>query len=317
MGRLDPAVLARIRDQVDLIALVARDGHELQREGGRIKVCCPFHDERSASCLVDHQRFHCFGCGADGDAIDWVQQTRGIEWRAAVEQLARGELIPLEPDLSKRVDPGKRHDWLPLVPVPRSAPAIRARHIAYGEPVMIWDYRDPAGRLLCHDVRYEYDATDKETGEPYRKKAVLTWSWCQHRDGDRAEWRQKALPHPHPIFGADQVAAHPDDLVVVCEGCKAASAVRRVLGPGHVGVSWRGGCQCARSLHNDWSPLAGRRVLLWPDADVLGVEAMMRLLPELQRLAASVQRVEVGTYPPGYDLGDVVAPAQVCEAVKP
>lgn len=55
------------------------------RRGGM--ACCIFHDDRTPSMKVDN-RFHCFGCGADGDVIDFTAQLFGIGVKEAAERLA-------------------------------------------------------------------------------------------------------------------------------------------------------------------------------------------------------------------------------------
>ena len=50
--------------------------------------CCPFHDDRHPSMKVD-TRFHCFGCGADGDVIDFTARLYGLPPKEAAEKLAR------------------------------------------------------------------------------------------------------------------------------------------------------------------------------------------------------------------------------------
>jgi DNA primase len=51
---------------------------------------CPFHDERTPSFSVnaEHRLYHCFGCGASGDAIGFVQATEGLDFKEALEYLA-------------------------------------------------------------------------------------------------------------------------------------------------------------------------------------------------------------------------------------
>jgi DNA polymerase len=51
-------------------------------------VCCPFHADRTPSCRVYDDHFHCFGCGAHGDAIDWLMTTEGMDRNQAVAFLA-------------------------------------------------------------------------------------------------------------------------------------------------------------------------------------------------------------------------------------
>lgn len=58
------------------------------RRGGRQWACCPLHQEREASLLLDARgRFHCFGCGAHGDAVDLHAALRGITAHAAALEL--------------------------------------------------------------------------------------------------------------------------------------------------------------------------------------------------------------------------------------
>lgn len=59
-------------------------GFPVNRAG---KIACPFHDDRTPSMKVD-RRFHCFGCGADGDVIDFVARLHGLDAKAAAEKLA-------------------------------------------------------------------------------------------------------------------------------------------------------------------------------------------------------------------------------------
>lgn len=57
------------------------------------KANCPFHNDRTPSMKVD-KRFHCFGCGADGDVIDFTAQLYGIDAKSAAEKLAADFQIP-------------------------------------------------------------------------------------------------------------------------------------------------------------------------------------------------------------------------------
>ena len=59
------------------------------------KTCCPFHDDRTPSMKVD-LRFHCFGCGADGDVIDFVSRLYGLDAKAAAEKLSADFQISYE-----------------------------------------------------------------------------------------------------------------------------------------------------------------------------------------------------------------------------
>ena len=60
-------------------------GIKVRRNG---MACCPFHDDKNPSMKVD-QRFHCFGCGADGDVIDFIAKLFDLSPKEAAEKLAQ------------------------------------------------------------------------------------------------------------------------------------------------------------------------------------------------------------------------------------
>ena len=63
---------------------------------GRNGMCvCPFHDDKTPSMKVD-RRFHCFGCQADGDVIDFVSRLEAVSPKEAALMLARAFSIPYE-----------------------------------------------------------------------------------------------------------------------------------------------------------------------------------------------------------------------------
>ena len=63
---------------------------ELKKAGGNFKAPCPFHDEKSPSFVVSPQKqiFHCFGCGAGGDAVKFVMEYEKLNYPEALEKLA-------------------------------------------------------------------------------------------------------------------------------------------------------------------------------------------------------------------------------------
>jgi DNA primase len=88
----------KVRDAVDMIALVSTRT-ELRRAGvnsyfGR----CPFHDERTGSFHVrpEEKHYHCFGCQASGDPFRFVMETEGLEFVGALESLAERFGVQLE-----------------------------------------------------------------------------------------------------------------------------------------------------------------------------------------------------------------------------
>src|SRR4051812_16400617 len=72
---------------------------KLSRAGRNVKGLCPFHSEKSPSFVVYPQdgSYHCFGCGANGDALSFVMKTDGLDFRGALEKLARRAGVKLKP----------------------------------------------------------------------------------------------------------------------------------------------------------------------------------------------------------------------------
>jgi DNA primase len=93
---LPTAFLEDLRARSPLPELIGRRVR-LARSGRQLKGCCPFHDEKTPSFYVYDDHFHCFGCGAHGDAISFVMQSQGLGFMEAVEQLAgaAGLSVPL------------------------------------------------------------------------------------------------------------------------------------------------------------------------------------------------------------------------------
>jgi DNA primase len=80
----------RVKDAVDMVSLVGARTDLRPAGASRFMGLCPFHDERSASFSVSGELklYHCFGCGASGDAIRFVQETEGLDFREAIEFLS-------------------------------------------------------------------------------------------------------------------------------------------------------------------------------------------------------------------------------------
>lgn len=89
--------LETLRQRVDLVEVLAAHV-ELKRSGSSYKGLCPFHDEKSPSFIVQKgdSHYHCFGCGAHGDAIKFLMSHQKLSFSAAVESLAQRFNVHLE-----------------------------------------------------------------------------------------------------------------------------------------------------------------------------------------------------------------------------
>jgi DNA primase len=88
-GLLSPAFIDELRNRTTLSTLIGRSV-KLQKAGREFKGCCPFHDEKTPSFYVNDEKafYHCFGCGAHGDAIRFLTENSGLPFMDAVKELA-------------------------------------------------------------------------------------------------------------------------------------------------------------------------------------------------------------------------------------
>jgi DNA primase len=86
---LSPAFIDELRSRTTLSTLIGRSV-KLQKAGREFKACCPFHNEKSPSFYVNDEKgfYHCFGCGAHGDAIRFLTEAKGLPFMDAVKDLA-------------------------------------------------------------------------------------------------------------------------------------------------------------------------------------------------------------------------------------
>lgn len=142
---------------------------------------------------------------------------------------------------------------------------------------------------------------------PGKKIRPLWWSG--------AKWEWKAPPSPRPLLNLSRLRSTPGTVLVV-EGEKAADAAAKLY-PKAVVTTWPSGCKAIDKA--DWSPLKGRRIILWPDADAVGQQAMDRLAQLL--LYLPVERVQIVTppadVPEGWDLADATwTPEEAAAYIK-
>ncbi|MFH1603925.1 MAG: DNA primase [Pseudomonadota bacterium] len=93
-------------NRVDIVDVIQRH-MPLKKAGANLSACCPFHNEKSPSFTVSptKQFYHCFGCGAHGDAIGFLMEYSGLGYIEAIKELAAGAGMPMpefEPRMGKK-----------------------------------------------------------------------------------------------------------------------------------------------------------------------------------------------------------------------
>ena len=243
--------------------------------------------------------------GGGGTGMDLLMRMRGWDFKTAAKQVEQflgapstfspGASADHRPPATVRSSSTKKPYRQPEIPPPDAAPPDLGRACAQ------WCYRDADGRQLFWIQRF-----DTDRGKIFVSRVWLDSRWhfpSKRNDSFHCEW-----PAPRPVYGLELIKQRPDARVLIVEGEKTCEAARLLL-PQAIVLTWPNGSKAADLI--DWSPLAGRDVVLWPDADDGGVAAMDRIGQALQRVgAARIRRIA----PPadaakGWDAADITDPA--------
>jgi putative DNA primase/helicase len=256
-----------------------------------------------------------------GDLLSLYAKSRGLQMLAAARELGLvredgpGAFSPPVSPPPAQPKSIARSEWEPIRPVPADAPDYRTQwgHYARGVPVRHWEYRDGDGALLGVICRFETSDGGKD---------ILPLSWCTH-PRKPSQWRYIAFGTPRPLYGLQRLAAAPDQPVIVVEGEKCADALHELIAGVSPVVAWPGGGKAVALA--DWQPLAGRRVVLWPDADrkadkrtgeifpqhrqpgIAAMESIAAILLELGCEVRIVDLVPFGDVADGWDVADAIA----------
>lgn len=86
-----------LKQQINIVDIIG-NSIKLKKQGANYKACCPFHGEKTPSFVVspEKQIFTCFGCGATGDAIEFVRKYYNLDFVEAIEKIAKDQGITLE-----------------------------------------------------------------------------------------------------------------------------------------------------------------------------------------------------------------------------
>ncbi|WP_208999116.1 DUF6371 domain-containing protein [Roseibium sediminis] len=181
-----------------------------------------------------------------------------------------------------------------IVPVPQNAPKAPTTHPKLGAPSKTWTYLDGCGQLLGYVFRFDLPNGEKSFRPLclFEEPGMLCWRWQSWTD-------------QRPLYGLDRLAKNPNAPIVMTEGEKATDAAQALL-PGHVCITSPGGSNGTTKV--DFSPLKGRTVIIWPDADEAGqkyADAARTCLEEVGAKAVSVVALP-SDVPNGWDAADAL-----------
>ena len=164
----------------------------------------------------------------------------------------------------------------PTCPPADAEPGAMAAARLYGrKPDGLWRYATADDETAFYVARWN-EADGKKTFRP------ISW-------GKRAGWQFETWPDHRPLFNLGDLASNPNATVVICEGEKAAEAAAAIF-PNSIATTSSGGAGAATKT--DWTPLAGRSVLIWPDHDAAGEKYAREIAAMLAALDCSVAIID-------------------------
>ena len=256
-------------------------------------VCCPAHEDRSPSLSInegDDGRvlLKCFaGCATEAivEALGISQRDLFAERSSPSNGKARGSATkptakPASNGKAKRDDKPKGKSFATASAA--VAALCRLMKPTHGLPRGQWTYHDAAGKPIAFVLRFNLPDGSKE----FRPVSI--------HDGG---WFLNAPATPRPLYGLPEIPN--TETVFVCEGEKTADATRSL---GLVAVTSMNGSQSPDKT--DWTPLAGKNVVILPDHDEPGrkyAETVTAILAKLSP-APTVKIVELPGLTDGDDL---------------
>lgn len=288
----------------DLPTILLSYGVELKQRGEQYIAKCIAHDDRNPSMSVyingtGKYTTHCYSCGFHEDAAGVVAHMERIPLADAFRKLQDPTfdgasryaqiIADKKPPRTERVTyapppdaPMPKMDWL----------VDRDTGQPFGDPVAVYAYRTADGAVNYYEARFIVSG----------KKQPRCWSWG--RRGAAPEKWECAFPIGiRTMYGLDQVVAAPESQIILCEGPRKAEAAKTFFAALPC-IGYAGGCQSWKKT--DWSPVAGRRIIMWPDADDKGRQSFAALAQHLVTLGCQVWMLDTSDKAEGWDAADAI-----------
>lgn len=275
---LEKDLKRRSREELVAALLAAR----AEVKGNAVK--CPFHEDHHASGSIfvgedGAWRFKCHACQFHGDVFDVISRSGGKPVAELLRELSK------PPTRTSSVKP------------PRVFPTIEAvadALSAYNAVEAVHRYTDPDTKKIALVVFRTKDGSGRK-------------NFVQYRPVDGG-FSAGAPEKPWPLYNRTRLRSA--EVVIVVEGEKCVEALAAI---GVVATT--SPCGAGKADHADWTPLAGKTVYLWPDADMpdpktgkrTGIEHMKEVATKLEELNPAVSLFWIDPYVLGLpDKGDVV-----------
>ncbi len=230
----------------------------------------PIRDDQhwgSFSINLETGLWNDFATGEKGNIIDLYLETTGKSYRETCDHYG------LSLDMKRKVV------------------AAKSRKTNLNRPPdHTYTYRNSDGQYAFDILRWN-TTTGKEIRPSFKNAEGKT------------EWKLPAeFKDNRPLYRGERLLLEPGKKVLVVEGEKACEAAESLF-PEYTVVTWSGGAGAPNK--SDWSVLANRRVLLWPDNDEPGIHAMATIESLISDIAMQVLTLDVSDKPNKWDAADL------------
>ncbi len=220
------------------------------------------------------------------DVISYYAKVKGINNGQAAKELQEKYLGNVSPP--KHSYPVVKKEKAALIKPPVNAAPPQQIHLGL-TPAYTWCYRDGQGDPLFYILRYNLQDGSKE----FRPL-------CYESTG---RWVSRGWPSPRPLYNLDLIIKNPDKPVLICEGEKSADAAAKITSA-YITTTWPNGAPSVTKA--DFSALHNRKVLLWPDADEVGINCMAIAASILQDICKEVKLIDTDKAN-GWDAADALS----------
>lgn len=227
--------------------------------------------------------------GRGKDIIDIAVEAWGVSKIDAAKRIESewglNDNKPVPVSKPKKTKP----DYIPIHPAPEGKELVISNWWTEnkGEVVGRWAYYNIKGELIGWVVRFT---------DPSAK--AIPFQWCG-KDG----WQSTGFNDPRALYNLKNIGDKGTILIV--EGEKSADAAA-LLFPTIISITWQGGSQAVKKT--DWTPLAGRGVIIWRDNDEPGKKAEIEICKILSELGCRIKifnNTALASKPVGWDAADM------------
>lgn len=212
-----------------------------------------------------------------------TNKPQGEAFKELSDLLNYGNRVAPKPNESATNARRNREEWLHVTPVPPElVKRCFKKHLKHGFPTVTWEYRNKDNQLILKVLRFDKQIDGK------KEKVFAPLALYKNRDTGEIKWRWSMPKINRPLYGLHELTKRPKATVVLTEGEKAADAAKALF-PSCVCITWPNGSKSISKA--DFTPLAKRNVIIWPDNDNAGIKCAKELKNLLTSLDAASIRI--------------------------